>query len=53
MNNYVLVKITGKDVKRFTMSLYKKGINFYKIKYSNKSVYLKNILSRLSKINGY
>ena len=25
MNNYVLVKITGKDVKRFTMSLYKKG----------------------------
>ena len=41
MNNYVLVKITGKDVKRFTMSLYKKGINFYKIKYQNKSVYLK------------
>lgn len=41
MNNYVLLKITGKDVKRFVISLYKKGINFYKIKYDYKSVYLK------------
>ena len=41
MNNYILIKITGKDVKRFVLSLYKKGINFYNIKYQGKICYIK------------
>ena len=36
--NYYDIKITGKDVKRFIRNLYKMHINFYNIKYLNKSV---------------
>lgn len=45
MNNYVLVKITGKDCKKFINTIYKKGIQFYKIKYNNDN---KNVIIKIS-----
>jgi len=39
--NYYDIKITGKDVKRFIRNLHKIGINFYNIKYLDKSVIIR------------
>ena len=39
--NYYDIKITGKDVKRFIMNLYKRNINFYNIKHLDNSVIIK------------
>lgn len=36
MNSYVMVEITGKDVKRFIKNLYKRNIRFYSLETKNK-----------------
>jgi len=40
MNSLVTVQITGKNVKRFIQSLYKRGIRFYHISHSKDSSYI-------------
>lgn len=40
MNSYITVKITGKDVKRFVLSLYKRNFNLYNIKYIDNYCFL-------------